>query len=101
MAAKFHELAFTDSVRRAQAQYYGHPRPVRQAPGSDAFTQDEIDFIQARDSFYMASVSETGWPYLQHRGGAMGFLRVLKPTLLAFADYTGNRQLISAGNLAA
>jgi predicted pyridoxine 5'-phosphate oxidase superfamily flavin-nucleotide-binding protein len=100
MAAKFHELTFTESVRRMQAQYYGQPRPVRHGEGFDALTQDEIDFIQARDSFYMATVSETGWPYLQHRGGRIGFLRVISPTQLAFADYKGNRQLISAGNLA-
>jgi uncharacterized protein len=100
MAFKFHELAFTDSVRRAQEEYYGQTRPVRHVPGPDALTHDEIDFIQARDSFYMATVSETGWPYLQHRGGKIGFLRVLSPSQLAFADYKGNRQLISAGNLA-
>jgi hypothetical protein len=101
MGFKFHELAFTDSVRRAQEEYYNQSRPVRHVPGPDALTHDEIDFIQARDSFYMATVSETGWPYLQHRGGGVGFLRVLSPAQLAFADYKGNRQLISAGNLAA
>jgi predicted pyridoxine 5'-phosphate oxidase superfamily flavin-nucleotide-binding protein len=100
MAAKFHELAFTESVRLAQQQYYGQPRAVRRVPGPDALTQDEIDFIQQRDSFYIATVSETGWPYLQHRGGEIGFLRVISPTSLAFADYQGNRQLISVGNLA-
>ena len=101
MAAKFQELAFTDSVRRAQQQYYGQARPVRPVPAPDTLTHDEIDFIQARDSFYMATVSETGWPYLQHRGGKTGFLRVISPSRLAFADYKGNRQLISTGNLAA
>jgi len=100
MAFKFHELAFTDSVRKAQKEYYGQSRPIHPVPGPDALTHDEIDFIQARDSFYMATVSETGWPYLQHRGGETGFLRVLSPTQLAFADYKGNRQLISVGNLA-
>jgi predicted pyridoxine 5'-phosphate oxidase superfamily flavin-nucleotide-binding protein len=100
MAFKFHELAFTDSVRHAQEEYYGQSRPVRHVPGPDALTHDEISFIQARDSFYMATVSETGWPYLQHRGGEVGFLRVLSPTQLAFADYKGNRQLVSVGNLA-
>ena len=100
MAFKFHELAFTDSVRHAQEEYYGQSRPVRHVPGPDALTHDEISFVQARDSFYMATVSETGWPYLQHRGGEVGFLRVLSPTQLAFADYKGNRQLVSVGNLA-
>ena len=101
MALKFQELAFTDSVRRAQEHYYGQPRPVRTAPGPDALTHDEIDFIHARDSFYLATVSETGWPYVQHRGGEAGFLRVVSPVQLAFADYKGNRQLLSTGNLAA
>ena len=100
MAFKFHELAFTDSVRHAQEEYYGQSRPVRHVPGPDALTHEEISFIQARDSFYMATVSETGWPYFQHRGGEVGFLRVLSPTQLAFADYKGNRQLVSVGNLA-
>jgi predicted pyridoxine 5'-phosphate oxidase superfamily flavin-nucleotide-binding protein len=100
MAFKFLELAFTDSVRRAQKEYYGQPRPEKHGAPNDALTQDEISFIQARDSFYMATVSEAGWPYLQHRGGKPGFLKVLSPSRLAFADYKGNRQLISTGNLA-
>ena len=99
MAAKFHELAFTESVRRAQGLFYGQPRAVRHVPLPDPLTQDAIDFIQARDSFYLASVSETGWPYVQHRGGETGFLRVLSPDKLAFADYKGNRQMITVGNL--
>jgi len=101
MAARFHELIFTDSVRKAQQEYYGQPRHVIHDAAPDPLTQDEIDFIHARDSFYMATVSETGWPYLQHRGGGAGFLRVISPVLLAFADYKGNRQLISTGNIAA
>ena len=100
MAAKFLELTFTDSVRKAQERYYGKSQPVDNAPERDALTEDEISFIQARDSFYMATVSETGWPYVQHRGGKPGFLRVINPTSLAFADYKGNRQLLSTGNLA-
>jgi len=68
---------------------------------SDTLTEDEIAFIASRDSFYMASVSETGWPYVQHRGGKAGFLKVVDQRTLAFADYRGNRQYISAGNFAA
>ncbi|MGB8355261.1 MAG: pyridoxamine 5'-phosphate oxidase family protein [Chthoniobacteraceae bacterium] len=101
MTAKFHELAFTDSVRNAQQEYYGQTRFVPNEAAPDLLTQDEIDFIKARDSFYMATVSETGWPYVQHRGGEPGFLHVISPSLLAFADYRGNRQLISTGNIAA
>ena len=59
---------------------------------SDRFTTDEAAFIAERDSFYMASVSETGWPYIQHRGGAKGFLKLVDDRTLAFADYRGNRQ---------
>jgi predicted pyridoxine 5'-phosphate oxidase superfamily flavin-nucleotide-binding protein len=101
MAEKFLELAFTESVRKAQAHYYGNSQRVERAPERDALTNEETAFIQARDSFYMASVTETGWPYLQHRGGKPGFLRVIGPTVLAFADYKGNRQMLSTGNLAA
>lgn len=67
---------------------------------SEAFTEREAAFIAARDSFYLASVSQTGWPYIQHRGGPPGFLRVLDTTTLGFADYRGNRQYLSLGNIA-
>ena len=67
----------------------------------DRFTKNEIAFIGERDSFYLASVSENGWPYVQHRGGPRGFLKVLDNGTLAFADCRGNQQYISTGNLAA
>ena len=67
----------------------------------DTFTPSELAFITQRDSFYMATVSETGWPYVQHRGGPRGFLKVVNEKTLAFADYRGNRQYISVGNLGA
>jgi predicted pyridoxine 5'-phosphate oxidase superfamily flavin-nucleotide-binding protein len=67
----------------------------------DRFTDNESAFIEARDSFYMATVSETGWPYVQHRGGPPGLLKVLDETTLGFADFRGNRQYISLGNVAA
>lgn len=101
MAAKFLELAFTDSVRKAQERFYGAAQRITDAPERDTLTEDETGFIQSRDSFYMATVSETGWPYMQHRGGKPGFLHVLSTTQLAFADYKGNRQMLSTGNLAA
>jgi predicted pyridoxine 5'-phosphate oxidase superfamily flavin-nucleotide-binding protein len=72
---------------------------VENAPETDALTPDEAGFIASRDSFYMATVSETGWPYVQHRGGPSGFVKVLGPNLIGFADFKGNRQLVSAGNL--
>jgi predicted pyridoxine 5'-phosphate oxidase superfamily flavin-nucleotide-binding protein len=67
----------------------------------DAFTDAESEFIAARDSFYMASVSQSGWPYVQHRGGPPGFIRVVDDRTLAFPDFRGNRQYISVGNVAA
>src|SRR3974390_2963993 len=99
MAANFLKLAVTESVRKAQEHYFGGSQPFDGAPGRDALTTDEVTFIRARDSFYVASISESGWPYIQHRGGRAGFLRVLNPETLAFADYPGNRQMLSTGNL--
>ena len=67
---------------------------------SDRFTQSEADFIAERDSFYLASVSQTGWPYIQHRGGPAGFLKVLDEHTLGFADFRGNRQYLTLGHIA-
>src|SRR5436190_11680114 len=100
MATNFLHLAVTDSVRQVQDHYYGDSHPVPDATGPDELTPEEIDFIQARDSFYMATINADGWPYIQHRGGRAGFLRVLDSQQLAFADYRGNRQMLSTGNLA-
>ncbi|MBX9458078.1 MAG: pyridoxamine 5'-phosphate oxidase family protein [Rhizobium sp.] len=103
MAYGFLDIAVTPSVRAAQAEmgadamwadFSGHR-------DFDRFTDSEKAFIEGRDSFYMASVSETGWPYVQHRGGPRGFVKVLDDRTLAFADYRGNRQYISTGNFAA
>ncbi|MBS1804312.1 MAG: pyridoxamine 5'-phosphate oxidase family protein [Acidobacteria bacterium] len=65
----------------------------------DGLSEFEREFIEARDSFYMATVTPDGWPYIQHRGGPAGFLKVMDEKTLAFADYSGNKQYISAGNL--
>lgn len=95
-----HEL-LTPAVLAAERHYYGRPyAPPAAAPEGDALGAEEVAFIESRDSFYLGTVSESGWPYLQHRGGAPGFLQVLGPRELAFADYRGNRQLLSTGNLA-
>ncbi len=99
MALKYLELAMTEAVRRAQHQYYGRAVNIAVAPERDPLTHDEAEFIATRDSFYLGSVSETGWPYIQHRGGPQGFLRVVNETTLAFADYKGNRQLLTTGNV--
>jgi uncharacterized protein len=101
MAGKFLELAFTPKVLAAQQQYFGRAQSLPPQPERNALTDDETGFILSRDSFYMATVSESGWPYMQHRGGKPGFLRVVSPTTLAFGDYKGNRQMLSTGNLAA
>ena len=100
MTDKFLELAVTDSVREAQKHYYGGTMRLESAQDNDPLTEEETSFIRTRDSFYLSTVSETGWPYVQHRGGPAGFLRVLSPNRLAFADFKGNRQLLSTGNLA-
>lgn len=98
----FLDIAITPGVRVAQAEmgsdhlwtdFKGHR-------AFDRFTENEAAFIAGRDSFYMATVSETGWPYVQHRGGPRGFLKQIDDRTLAFADYRGNRQYISVGNIA-
>lgn len=103
MSYGFLDIAITPAVRAAQTKM-GADRIWRNFEGdrrSDRFTESEVGFIAERDSFYMASVSETGWPYVQHRGGPPGFLKMIDDRTLAFADYRGNRQYISTGNLAA
>ncbi|HEY4060228.1 MAG TPA: pyridoxamine 5'-phosphate oxidase family protein [Kofleriaceae bacterium] len=102
MSYGFLDIAITPSVKAAQAKMgtaaiweRDHQRE------SDRFSEDEIAFIGERDSFYMATVSETGWPYMQHRGGPKGFLKVLDDKTLAFADFRGNRQYLSLGNIGA
>jgi predicted pyridoxine 5'-phosphate oxidase superfamily flavin-nucleotide-binding protein len=99
MATRYLDLTFTDAVCRAQKQYYGRAGNIEGAPERDSLGQAEAGFIAARDSFYLGSISESGWPYIQHRGGPSGFLRVINETTLAFADYKGNRQLLTTGNV--
>jgi predicted pyridoxine 5'-phosphate oxidase superfamily flavin-nucleotide-binding protein len=103
MGYAFLETLSTPSVKAAQdangsekfwTNFAGH----RDFAG---LTDAEAEFIALRDSFYMATISENGWPYIQHRGGPPGFLRVLDSRTLAFADFRGNRQYISVGNLGA
>ena len=101
MAKKYLEIAVTPSVVEAQKRSFGRATRAESGLDRDALGPEETEFIAARDSFYMATVSETGWPYIQHRGGRPGFLRVVDPHTLAFADYRGNRQLLSTGNVAA
>lgn len=102
MGHKFAELAFTPEVKAAQERNGSRRAYERMEAGEDhhnVLGPIEAGFIAARDSFYMASVSETGWPYIQHRGGPAGFVRVLDDKTLGFADFRGNRQYVSVGNL--
>jgi ferredoxin-NADP reductase/predicted pyridoxine 5'-phosphate oxidase superfamily flavin-nucleotide-binding protein len=102
MGHKFAEIAFTDSVRQVQQQLGSRGGYASLDGGQDynhRLSEREAEFIGARDSFYMASVSETGWPYLQHRGGPAGFVRIIDAHTIGFADFSGNRQYVSVGNL--
>ena len=102
MRSRFRDIAFTDGVKRvqeAQGSRAGYARMSARAGEEAGLGPNEAAFIAARDSFYMASVGETGWPYVQHRGGPAGFLRVLDALQIGFADLSGNRQYVSVGNL--
>ena len=103
MGHRFAEIAFTESVKAEQARQGSRTDYARLeggAPVRHRLGAREAAFVAERDSFYMATVSETGWPYIQHRGGPKGFLRVLDEKTIGFADFSGNRQYISVGNLA-
>jgi predicted pyridoxine 5'-phosphate oxidase superfamily flavin-nucleotide-binding protein len=104
MPNPFGRIAFTPTVRAFQERNGVRTRAPRPAdPGDErgvSLTEAESEFIAARDGFYQATVSESGWPYVQFRGGPSGFLRVLDERTIAYADFRGNMQYISAGNLA-
>lgn len=103
MPHHFAEIAFTPTVRRVQEAQGSRAAYARMDELPDAVNQllttAEAGFIAARNSLYMATVSETGWPYVQHRGGPAGFVRVLDERTIGFADFRGNRQYVSVGNL--
>lgn len=101
MSHRFADIAFTPSVQSVQAKLGSRANYAKWDQGPDVngeLTAQEVEFIGERDSFYMASVSESGWPYVQHRGGPPGFVKALDSKTLGFADYRGNRQYISVGN---
>ena len=103
MSHKFADIAFTPTVKKVQEALgsrtaYGRGEQVPE-PYNHLLTASEAGFIADRDSVYMATVGETGWPYIQHRGGPKGFVRVLDEHTLGFADFRGNRQYVSVGNL--
>lgn len=100
MAREYLRQMLTPSVRAAQQTYYDRSYPDQGTQSiKEALGPNELAFLAERDSFYMATVTEDGWPYMQHRGGPKGFLVANSPSELLFADYGGNRQLISAGSV--
>jgi predicted pyridoxine 5'-phosphate oxidase superfamily flavin-nucleotide-binding protein len=105
MAQNYIHTVFTDAARAMQEADGSRVSYARMEAGAsgepDAITEREAAFIAVRDSFYLASVTSDGWPYVQHRGGPAGFLRILPGNRLGFADYRGNRQYVSASNLIA
>lgn len=103
MGHQFSKIVFTPAVRALQevdGSRASYAKNDLGEPHHDRLGEREAAFIAMRDSFYMATVTETDWPYIQHRGGPAGFLRVLDEKTIAFADFRGNRQFVSVGNLA-
>lgn len=103
MTRAFAEIAFTESVLEEQkkngsAEHYA-PFLDEAAEPADRIGPVEREFIGQRDGFYQATVSDGGWPYVQFRGGPRGFLKVLDEKTIAYADFRGNRQYVSTGNL--
>jgi len=102
MGRSFAQIAFTPLVKKQQELHGSrsqYERVEQSSRAGDALTDAEQEFVLSRDSFYMATVSETGWPYIQHRGGEPGFLHVIDDRTIGFADYRGNKQYVSIGNL--
>ncbi len=102
MTHRFADITFTDSVKAAQEHNSSRAHNERLQSNfgpNDQLGPRETDFIAQRDTFYLATVSETDWPYVQHRGGPPGFLRVMGPNQMAYADFRGNTQLVSVGNV--
>jgi predicted pyridoxine 5'-phosphate oxidase superfamily flavin-nucleotide-binding protein len=102
MCSAFAKLTFTDSVKAAQTRYGSRDKMAGHEGYGEYGSQlgeAEADFLAERDSFYIATVGETGWPYVQHRGGPAGFVRVLGTTTIGYADFRGNLQYLSMGNL--
>lgn len=102
MGRAYSDITFTPAVREVQSSMGSRARYAfldQMEDRQDSLGEREIAFIEEMDHFYQATVSETGWPYVQHRGGPKGFLRALDAKTLAFADFRGNLQYLSVGNL--
>ncbi len=96
------DIAFTPTVKAAQEKRgsrRGYAKMEEKGGWKDSITPDLADFIARRDSFYLGTANAAGQPYIQHRGGPLGFLKVLDDKTLGFADYGGNRQYITIGTL--
>jgi uncharacterized protein len=102
MAQNFHQIAFTDAVKALQTEHGSRTSYERMEKFNvvDGLSDNEMDFIAHRDSFYLASIGANQFPYIQHRGGPKGFLKVLDKYRLGFIDFSGNKQYITVGNLA-
>ena len=102
MPTSFADIAFTPSVQALQSRHGSRTQYARMQTraGEATLSARERDFLQQADTFYLATVGETGWPYVQHRGGPPGFVHVRSPSQVAFADFRGNLQYVSAGNVA-
>lgn len=98
----YSSIAFSEASKKIQEKAGSRVNYARmeKQPQEDGLTENEIDFISERDGFYMATVGDNGFPYIQFRGGPKGFLKVLDGKRLGFIDFRGNMQYISAGNLA-
>ncbi len=101
MTQNFTKFAFTESVKKAQEHYGTRRSYARMEVAGDRYilTDREAAFIQSRDGFYMATVGENGWPYVQFRGGPKGFLKQIDATTIGYADFRGNGQYVSTGNI--
>jgi predicted pyridoxine 5'-phosphate oxidase superfamily flavin-nucleotide-binding protein len=103
VAYAFGSLVFTPVIKALQEQYGSRRQYAKKENSSfspDSIGPSESQFLAEADSLYMSSVGATGWPYVQHRGGPKGFLKIIDERTVAFADFRGNKQYISAGNLA-
>lgn len=100
MAKNFAEIAYSDAAKALQVEH-GSRKSYEQMEKLnvvDGLSRNEIRFIEERDSFYLASMGESNFPYIQHRGGPKGFVKVLDKNTIGFIDFSGNKQYVSTGN---
>src|SRR5436190_1624659 len=102
MQTNYETIAFSDEAKKLQKKFGSRNAYARLEKNIfyDGLTENEVQFIMERDSFYMASMGDNGYPYIQHRGGPEGFVKVIDSKTIAFSDFRGNKQYISVGNIA-